>query len=252
MPGILEYDLTTAAAVLAVFLIAAVIKGVTGLGYATSAIPMLALFLGVKAAIPLVLIPSLTSNLILMRQAGAFSTLAWRFKWLYVGAIIGVGLGLAILNGIASATAEIVLGAVLVLYCLYAWAQPHALLPKRTEQPLAPAIGFATGTVNGLTGAQTIPLLPYLLSLGLTPNQVVQASNISFTLSSCAMLIGMGAAGWMTPGVLALSIVGLVPTFLGVTIGGRVRRRLAPDLFRRFVIMVLGLSGLALILKAVS
>ena len=246
-----EFDLTTAAAVLGVFLMAALVKGVTGLGYATSAIPMLALFLGVKAAIPLVLIPSLTSNFILMRQAGELPQIARRFRWLYLGAMLGVALGLLVLTGIASATAEIILGAVLILYCVYAWAQPHAQLPDGAEQPLAPAVGLSTGIVNGLTGAQTIPLVPYLLSLDLTPNRVVQASNISFTLSSIVMLIGVGAAGWMTPGVIALSVLGLVPTYLGVALGGKVRDRLAPALFKRFVIVVLGASGLALIAKAI-
>ena len=246
-----EYELVTAAAILGALFGAALVKGVTGLGFATSAIPMLALFLGVKAAIPLVLIPSLWSNVLLMRQAGELRQIGARFKWLYLGAVLGVVGGLLILAGLTSDTAEMVLGGVLILYCVYAWAQPHARLPQSAEKPLGPVVGLTTGAVNGMTGAQTIPLVPYLLSLDLTPNRVVQASNISFTVSSLVMLAGVGLAGWLTPSVLILSMLGLVPTYLGVTLGGRVRDRLAPDVFKRFVILVLGGSGLALIAKAI-
>lgn len=246
---IYEFSLFTASIILCVLFGAALVKGITGLGFATSAIPMLALFLGVKAAIPLVLIPSLASNLILMRRAGDLPSVARQFRWLYGGAILGVVGGLLLLTHITGGTAEVILGGVLLLYCLYAWAQPDAQMPPHPEQPTGAAVGLLTGLVNGLTGAQTIPLVPYLLSLNLTPSRIVQASNISFSLSSITMLIGVGAVGWLTSGTLFLSAIGLIPTYLGVMLGSRIRDRLNPRAFKRLVILVLGASGLSLILK---
>lgn len=54
------------------YLVAAFVKGATGLGFSTSALPILALGLGLKSAMPLVIIPSLVSNAIVMMQAGHF------------------------------------------------------------------------------------------------------------------------------------------------------------------------------------
>lgn len=51
------------------YLVAAFVKGATGLGFSTSALPILALGLGLKSAMPLVIIPSLVSNAIVMMQA---------------------------------------------------------------------------------------------------------------------------------------------------------------------------------------
>jgi uncharacterized membrane protein YfcA len=45
------------------------IKGLTGIGFPTSCLPIMALRLDLKAAIPLVIVPSIVSNLAVMRQA---------------------------------------------------------------------------------------------------------------------------------------------------------------------------------------
>ncbi len=123
------------------------------------------------------------------------------------------------------------------------------LTESRTRR-LEPAIGAATGFVNGLTGSQVMPLVPYLLSLDLPRERFLQASNQSFTLSSVAMFAGLGMAGSMTARVVAVSACGLVLVALGVRIGERISRRLAPQGFRTAVLIVLGALGLGLILRA--
>ena len=78
----------------------------------------------------------------------------------------------------------------------------------------------------------------------------VQASNQSFTLSSAAMFVGLGAAGMMTVQVATVSALGLVLVALGVNIGQRISRQLAPQAFRTAVLIVLAALGLGLILRA--
>src|SRR5215470_8123905 len=66
------------------FFIAGVVKGATGLGYSTSALPILTLAVGLHTAMPLVLFPSLASNLTVMVGAGHFRATLRRFRWLYL------------------------------------------------------------------------------------------------------------------------------------------------------------------------
>ncbi|MEM1315153.1 MAG: sulfite exporter TauE/SafE family protein, partial [Pseudomonadota bacterium] len=47
-------------------LFAGFVKGATGLGYSTTSLPLLALVIGLKPALPLVLAPSLASNLVVL------------------------------------------------------------------------------------------------------------------------------------------------------------------------------------------
>ena len=69
----------TLAIVGAIFFFAAFVKGITGLGFSTSALALLALTIGIKAALPLLIIPSLTSNAIVMVQTSHFREMLIRF-----------------------------------------------------------------------------------------------------------------------------------------------------------------------------
>ena len=109
-----------------------------------------------------------------------------------------------------------------------------------------------TGLVNGLTGSQVMPLVPYLLSLELNASTFVQASNISFTLSSLLMLAGLARIGLLGWAELGLTIAGIAPALLGVAIGNAIRQRLAPETLRKLVLGALLAMGLALVVKAVG
>jgi hypothetical protein len=111
-------------------------------------------------------------------------------------------------------------------------------------------VGVVTGAVNGLTGSQIMPILPYLMALPITKDQLVQAINTSFTLSSIIMLAGLNRLGLVSMEVVVVSVAGLVPVFLGIHIGGRVRRRLPEAAFRRIVFALVGVLGVGLVIRA--
>ncbi|MCY4480447.1 MAG: sulfite exporter TauE/SafE family protein [Rhodospirillales bacterium] len=186
------------AAVAAAFLLAAFVKGATGLGFSTCALPLLALSIGIREALPLVLAPSIASNLLVMRGAGHFRETVRRFWPLCLAVLPGIALGVALLVWVDPLIAGAALGLVLVGYAAFALARPPLTLPPRLERPLQWPVGLINGTVNGLTGSQVMPLLPYLLALQLDPNRFVQAINCVFTFSSLAMAVGLSEAGLLT------------------------------------------------------
>ncbi|MEM8971536.1 MAG: sulfite exporter TauE/SafE family protein, partial [Pseudomonadota bacterium] len=141
------------------------------------------------------------------------------------------------------------LGVVLVAYCLFALANPNLRLAANLEKPLAPIIGFTTGILNGLTGSQVMPVLPYLLSLNLEPNRFVQAINFSFTLSSLVMAAGLTKLGLMTLETATISACGLVLVWAGIKLGTRVRSMLSPELFRAIILVFLMLLGASLAVR---
>lgn len=237
------------AIVAAAFFFAAFVKGVTGLGFSTTALPFLVLALGLKSTLPLLIIPSLASNLIVMRDAGHFRSTLKQFWLLYVAAVPGLIVGLTLLSTLDPRHSTAVLGAVLIVYCAFAMAQPNFRIALRLARPLSMPVGLATGVVNGLTGSQVMPVLPFLLSLQLDPSRFIQAINIFFTISSLVMAAGLAKLGLLTPAVALASLAGLVPVFLGVKAGGTVRRWLSPQAFRIAVLIVLALLGASLIVR---
>ena len=239
-------DLDSALVVAGAFFFAAFVKGVTGLGFMTTCLPILAATIGLKTALPLVIVPSLSSNLIVMTQAGHFRETVRRFWPLFLAAAPGLAAGLTLLVWIEQAEAAAVLGLVLVAYVAFAFANPHLALPARLERPLAPLVGLLTGTVNGLTGSQVMPVLPYLLALKLDPNRFVQAINCSFTFSSLIMAAGLTQVGLMTLETAVASVLGIVPVYLGIKAGRLFGQYLSPAMFRNLVLALLLILGLGL------
>ena len=88
--------------ILIAYVVAGTIKGLTGIGFSTSCLPIMALRLDLKVAIPLVIIPSIISNLAVMIQAKGFRKAVRRFWPLYFASVPGILIGLSILVVIES------------------------------------------------------------------------------------------------------------------------------------------------------
>lgn len=232
------------------YIIAAVIKGTTGIGFSTSCLPIMALRLDLTVAIPLVIIPSITSNIIVMVQTGYFREALNRFWSLYLTSIPGIITGLTILISINVNVAKIVLSLVLVVYALTALSNKPLIRSPRWERNLKMVTGFSTGFINGLTGSQVMPLLPYLLALDLEKNIFVQAMNISFTLSSLIMFFQMSRLGYVSTNTLITAAICLIPVFLTVYACGKIRDRINSSLYRKIVLLFLLVMGIILLLKA--
>lgn len=232
------------------YLLAAFVKGATGLGFSTSALPILALGLGLKSAMPLVIIPSLISNALVMVQAGHFRETTRRFWPMFVATVPGVLLGLAVLDLIDSLVAGAILGVVLIGYGTFTLFRPARPIPASLARTLAPLAGFVTGVINGMTGSQVMPVLPFLLALRLDPRRFIQTINISFSLSSIVMALGLSTLGLMTLETLWISLAGLIPVYLGTRIGGVVRQRMNAETFRTVILLMLIVFGVVLVGKS--
>ncbi|WP_343080234.1 sulfite exporter TauE/SafE family protein [Ostreiculturibacter nitratireducens] len=245
-----DYSGWQVAAILATYLLAATAKGVTGLGFSTTCLPFLAVTVGLKEALPLLIIPSISSNLAVMHGAGRFGETLRRFWPMLVATVPGLIVGLWALALIDGRQAGGVLGVVLVSWCTFAYARPEVRLPARWERPLGPVSGFLTGAVNGLTGSQVMPSMPYLMALHLERNVFVQAINCSFTLSSVIMAVGLERLGLFTRDGVILSTIGTAFAFTGLKFGERIRHYLSPDAFRLSVLLMLSAMGVSLVVRA--
>ena len=232
------------------FLFAGLVKGTTGLGFATTALSFLVYAIGLKEALPLLIVPSVVSNLIVMRDAGHFRATLIQFRLMYAAAPVGIFIGLALLMGLDPTISSAILGLVLIIYGVITITQPALRLPTALARRLEIPVGFTTGLVNGVTGSQVMPVLPYLLSLPLERNVFIQAINISFTISSVVFAIGLAWLGLFTVDTTQISFVGLVAMLVGLKLGIPIRRRLPQSSFRRAVLGLLVLLGAGLVLRS--
>jgi len=224
-------------------LLAGIIKGTTGLGYSSCALPFLVASVGLKTAIVLLVIPAMLSNVFVMFNTGHFRETLRRFWLLYAATLPGIVFGIVMLVWIDQRIATRTLGFLTIVYALLALLRPNLALDSRLERPLQIPVGVLNGFFTGLTGSQMLPLLPYMLALRLDPDRLVQANNIAVTLASVFLATALFVSGLMTWPILQISIAAVVPALVGVQLGSRARRHIPAAIFRTLVLVLLILFG---------
>jgi uncharacterized membrane protein YfcA len=230
-------------------LLAGVVKGATGLGYASCALPFLVTGLGLKPAMAIVLVPAMATNVAVALTTGHLRETVARFRPLYIAMIPGIAVGLGLLVWIDQKLAVRTLGIVVVGYVAWTVLRPHLELTTDTAARLQLPVGFLNGVLTGLTGSQVMPLFPYMMSLSLDPSRLVQAINLAVLVCSLILGVGLLAAGIMTPLLLGLSLLAILPALSGVEIGTRLRHHIPADRFRTVVLSVLLIAGLSMIVR---
>ncbi|MER8487817.1 sulfite exporter TauE/SafE family protein [Mesorhizobium australicum] len=236
----------------AVFLAAGLVKGVVGMGLPTGAMGLLAVTMPPAQAAALLLIPSLVTNLWQLFTGPSFGGLFRRLWTMMAGVVIGTVAGAGLLTGAHTMIASAALGAALALYALLGLAKAGFTTPARHEAWISPLVGVTTGLVTGATGVFVIPAVPYLQSLRLHKEDLVQALGLSFTVSTLALGLGLFRAGALISPTAQLtgSILALAPALAGMFIGQALRQRMSVETFRTVFFAGLLALGLYLALDA--
>lgn len=225
----------------------AFIKGSLGLGFSTICLAILANVIELKTAISIVVLPSLLSNLIVMYQAGNLRISLKRFYLLIICALPGMLIGLQALRLEDNQFSIQVLGGVLIIYGVWGWFNHRFEIQRALEKPLNPLIGIFTGMINGATGSQIFPVMPYLLSLNISKDVLVQTINLSFTLNSLVMLVFLISIDRLDTSSILNYSLGIIPVAIGVWIGGRFRKRIPEQSFKRLVMLLIVTLGVVLL-----
>ena len=230
-------------------LIAGVIKGTTGLGYASCALPFLVVVFGLKPAMSIIILPVLATNFSLAFATGHIRETVTRFRWLYLTMLPGIVVGIYLLERVDQSVSVGILGAVMIAYAVLALLRPRLCMPARLELSLQWPTGFLNGVVTGLTGAQVMPLLPYVMALQLDADRTVQVVNMAVLIASTLLAIGLIGNGVLTPPLFMASVVALIPALAGVELGNQIRNRIPVENFRRLSLATLLLLGVLMLTR---
>ena len=144
----------------------------------------------------------------------------------------------------SSAAATAALGGVLAAYGLFGFVPVRFEVGPRAERWLSPLVGLVTGAISGASGVFVIPSVPYLNSLRLGKEELIQAIGIHAFVCPLALGCALAFRGRFETGLAASSIAALLPALAGMYAGQRLRRRLDPVTFQRwFFAGLIGLGG---------
>jgi uncharacterized membrane protein YfcA len=232
-------DLTYFAIVFGAFLLAGLVKGTAGMGLPPTAIALTTLVLPMSDALALLTVPTLATNLWQAVWGGHFRTMLRRFWIMGIAISIGIFVSAFTLRSLGSRQSVGLLGVILVIFSLSAFVAWRPQVSPRHEWWTNPLSGLATGLVGGVTGMAAVPFLPYMQSLALTRDELIQALGILFVVFTAALTIALADAGAFTITNGIGTVVATAPTFLGVWLGQKLRRAVSPEVFRKMFLAVM-------------
>ena len=236
--------------VAAAFLAGGLVKGLIGTGLPTVALGLLAATLGLKVAMPLIVVPALVTNIWQAMSGGAFVVLLRRLWPLLAMLLVCAWFGAGVLAGGDALLFSGLLGVLLCFYSMVSLLTPQIPPPGRFERLLTPTVGGVTGVITGLTGSFIVPSVLYLQALGLPRDHFVQAMGITFTVASLSLAAALGGHGLLPAELGLLSLAGLPTALLGQALGRWLRGRFSEAGFRRFFFAALAVLGLYLAVRA--
>lgn len=229
------------------FLLAGLVKGVTGMGLPTVAMGLLGTAMPPAAAAAMLVIPSLLTNIWQWLAGPDAFGLVRRFWPMMLGILLGTVSGAALLVRVDPLWSGLALGLALIGYAGYALISPALAIAARTEPWLSPVVGAVTGVITGATGVFVMPAVPYLQALRLDKDELVQALGLSFSVSTVALATGLFVHGALRVDQLGLSMLAIVPALIGMWLGQKIRARISARRFRQCFLLFLLVLGLELV-----
>lgn len=233
-----------------VFIIAGAMKGLIGMGLPTVAMGGLALFISPASAATLLIIPSLFTNIWQFLSGPSAIKTVQKLSFLIVGIVVGTLAGVLPTLGSEAAFSRTALGAVLILYGFAGLARIQFPQPRRAIGLVGFAVGCITGTLTAATGIFILPAVPYLQTLGLPRDLLVQALGLSFTVSTLALAASLGRHNAFVPTDFFLSTLAVIPALVGMFIGAKLREHVSEDRFRKLFFVGMLLLGASMIMKS--
>ena len=177
-------------------------------------------------------------------------TLNWRqVAPFIIGGAIGVPIGTMLLTSINPAYLRTLVGVLLVLYGIYGLAQP-AFKPIKAGVPADAGIGVLNGLFAGVTGLPGLIVTIWSQLRG-WPKDVQRTVFQPVMLAAIVMnAVTLSLAGAVTTETAKLYVLGLPALLAGLWSGFKLYGKLDDAAFRKVILLLLLVSGLALIVPA--
>lgn len=223
----------------ATVLVAAILRGMTGFGFALAAVPLISLAIEPKVAVAsTILLQVMVGVPDMMRLRGCYDRA--EVARLTLGALVGMPFGIAALawfdaNATRLAIALISLAGLAMM----------VLQPRRIG--FRPRVAWAAGALSGLFGSLAAmpgpPAVAWFVASGTEPGRARASMLVFFFLSALMTLPGLALAGAIDAGTVWLSLAFLPFLILGTWAGGQIFRRLHPRHYRAITLLVMALAA---------
>lgn len=224
-------------------------EAIFGFGAALIAIPLLSLVLGIKDAVAVVLIFQLLIGILILKT---YKFIDWSTaRPMSYAIIIGTIIGTLLLSSSSPAFLQIFLAIMITLFLIKSAFFNSITLGRRKNTLSASAAGLSGGLIQGLIGTGG-PILTMYVSVATKKKISIRATLIYllFVTSVVRVLISLPQQ-LFNDRVVQLSLISFPFFIAAIFIGQHLHHKINEKYYRLSINIILGISALALILKAI-
>ncbi len=249
MMDMADSDSTQTLLLIAIFALASLLHGISGLGVTLVTTTALASMYPLPHAIVLVIFPSLLLNAMTWLAGGErsiwqnFIYYGRRYWLLALTSLLGSILGAKLLLWVDSAYILLILATVIGFYVLSALLGQQIRLPD--SKPVLIVVGFSAGVIGGATNAMSTILMMYLLSASNDKHTIAKVGNMCYFLGKIAQIIvlrepimALSSGEWQL--ITLLSVLSIATLLICI----RLRRYLPQARFRQLILLILTVLGI--------
>jgi len=232
--------------IIAIIFTSAFIRSAFGFGDALVAMPLLALFISLNTATPLIGLCAITYTILILYKE-------WRaVKYkdvlvLIITAFIGIPVGIYFLKGNYDQIMKLILGFILILFASFNIFKPKLFYLKSDK--FAFIFGFIAGILGGAINTNGAAVVIYS-SLRKWDPKTFRATMQGFFLPTGFMIaISHGISGLWTKEVVMNYVYALPFIFLALYLGSLVNKRIQKEKFNIYIFLLLLVLGVLLIIK---
>ena len=238
---------------LAIFLVgtfaAALVAGLSGFAFA-----LVALAIWLHALTPSQATPLIAAYALLVQGYAVWKlrhTLdARRLAPFVFGSVLGVPAGVAVLQWVSPAHLRMTAGVLLVVFSLYNLVRPTLPKIQHSGGATDTGVGFLNGVIGGSTGLAGILVVIWSGLRGWPRDEQRAVFQPTAVATFLVTILALGGTGIITPDTARLFFFGLPALAVGTWLGWKLYGKLNEASFRRVVLALLLISGLALVAAA--
>ena len=230
-------------------LLASIVQGITGFGFALIAVPMLSLFIPeLRNITPIIVIYSFLTNIIIVYKTRQSIDLK-KILPLIIFGILATPLGTYILLYVNVNTLKIIVGAIITITAL-AMLKNYKINIKNQNISYG-VVGLLSGFLNGSTGLSGPPVVLFLTNQN-TDKDVFRA-NLTFygIATNIFAIILFISEGIINTSVLNFSAIYLPALIIGVFSGIRISSKINETLFKTLTIYLILFLGAYTVISSI-
>lgn len=232
-----------------IFLVAALLQGLTGFGFSILAVPLLTLFISPKIMVPVLLLYSIVINIVVFSSCWRSVQLK-RIIILLIFGVIGMPLGTHLLVVLPDNLLRVGIG---FLILGFGTLQLFGFKKKfRQNSPVTAPIGFVSGVLSGSISMSGPPIILFLTNQEVGKH--VFRSNLAayfFILNIFTIPVYI-ANDLLTTTVLNISLKYFIALLAGVFAGNYLSKKIKDAHFRNITLVLLILLGILSVLGGLN